>query len=60
MHLERGTFIRRGGVELNVRDDGSVHIRAQQDGGFVVLALSEDDALLLLRMLGSVTAGDDF
>ena len=57
MHLERGTFIRRGGVELNVRDDGTVHIRAQAGA---TLELPEDDALLLLRMLGSVTAGDDF
>lgn len=57
MHLERGTFIRRGGVELNVREDGFVHIRAQTGG---TLELPEDDALLLLRMLGSVTAGDDF
>ena len=57
MHLERGTFIRRGDVELNVCADGTVHIRAQTGGS---LELPEDDALLLLRMLGSVTGGDDF
>jgi hypothetical protein len=52
---ERGSFVRRRGLVVDVHEDGIVHLKTEHGQ----LDLTEDEALNLLALLRNVITGDD-